>query len=151
MIGSLDTEGDWHTLIPILKLIDFDIASVVLSTVRPGVMHSLIAGDLSQVPEPAAMVTIKVDKDSPDKTPPTNGADITPHNYINLDEDIANLVQWCLASNGEDMPSIENLYAALLDLKAKATPGQYANYVGGEDESDSQIRKIAQRLILDAN
>ncbi|KAI0540608.1 hypothetical protein GGR58DRAFT_511543 [Xylaria digitata] len=161
--GGLDTEGDWHTLVPILKLIDFDIAGVVRCA--PGankgvsrniyaigmVMRSLIAGDLSQVPEPAAMVTIKVGKDLPDKTFSTNGPDITPDNYINLDEDIANLVQWCLASNWGDRPSIENLYAALQDLKARATPGRYANYVGGEDEYDSQIRKIVQRLILDAN
>ncbi|TGJ80216.1 hypothetical protein E0Z10_g8533 [Xylaria hypoxylon] len=136
MIGDLDPGGDRHVLIPTLKLIDFDLAAVVRCD--PGenkgvlrniydigmVMRSLIAGDILQIPDSAQMVTIKVGDNLPAKIFSTDGSDITPEQYINLDEDIGNLVQWCLASSEKDRPSIENLYAALQDLKTKATPSR---------------------------
>ncbi|GAW17145.1 hypothetical protein ANO14919_065950 [Xylariales sp. No.14919] len=155
MIGSLDPEGKRHFLVPILKLIDFDLASVEDDAVARNmydigmVMRSIIAGDINQIVGGAKLVTIKVGENSPDRTFYTHGWDMTPARYNNLDKEIGSLVQWCMATNERDRPSIENLWAALEELKTKATPSRYADYVNAIHEGDDGIREVVQQLILD--
>lgn len=98
-------------------------------------------------PPPAIPVTITVDGFT--RTVTTIGADITTEIYPNLDGDIAALVKWCLAGEGE-RPVLEALYASVSDLRKMATAKRYERYPMGKFESDKEIKRIVQRYILDA-
>ncbi|KAI0101997.1 hypothetical protein GGR51DRAFT_562918 [Nemania sp. FL0031] len=160
MIGSLNPEGGGHNLVPILKLIDFDRMSTLHSP--PGldagvsqnirdigfVMRTLITGDLAMEPPPPQLVTVRVAGAT--RSFMTYGTDVTRRMHTNLDEEIASLVQWCLA-DAPARPTLEMLHFELHALKKKATPERYAKYPMAKFESDSEIRRLVQRYILDAD
>lgn len=110
-------------------------------------MRTIITGDLAMMLPPPQRVSVRVGGSR--RTFSTRGADVTTTKYRNLDEELAGLVQWCLASSS-DRPSIERLHAAAKSLGDKATPSRYSRYPKGKFETDSEIRRIIQSLILDA-
>lgn len=98
-------------------------------------------------PPPVVDVTVRVNGST--RRLLTRGADVSREVYKNLDKEIGALVQWCLAS-AEDRPDIETLHNCVNELRRKATPSRYAGYPLAQWESDSEIRRIVQRHILDA-
>ncbi|KAI1112292.1 kinase-like domain-containing protein [Nemania sp. NC0429] len=160
MIGSLNPECGGHGLVPQLKLIDFDRASIIDSL--PGldygvasnifaigmVMRSLITGDLMMEPPPPVAMTIFVNGSS--RHVVTRGGDCTTARHRNLDTDLASLVMWCLADIRQ-RPVLEDLHASVTTLRRKATnTARWRNYPLYHFESESEVRRIVQRYILDA-
>ncbi|KAI3322506.1 hypothetical protein HD806DRAFT_500252 [Xylariaceae sp. AK1471] len=165
MIGSLDGNSTEHKFTPIMKLIDFDQAHIVKgdgsNPIAPNVlgvqhnirdigmlMRTLITGDVTMMPPRAVKVTVNIGGTSRGFV--TEGADVTTARHPRLDAELGALVQWCLATPPNSRPSVEQLHSSLGELITKATPSRYSGHNGGFYESDDQIRRLVQRLILDA-
>jgi hypothetical protein len=113
-------------------------------------MHALITSDLSAMP-PQQPKTVTYTVGGAGRTFRTDARDVTPEQYPNIDPDLAILVQWCMARNPVDRPTIECLIIELQRVTDNATPQRYQSYPNkGRYESNSKIRWLVQRLILDA-
>ncbi|KAI2625040.1 kinase-like domain-containing protein [Hypoxylon sp. NC1633] len=158
LFGDIMSHRWEHDLTPIMKLIDFERAGVMVDRrgenlgVKTNIfnvgltMRSIITGHIDMYP-PASPVTIRV-----------RGADqvINSHasfsnrQYPNLDEDIETLVIQCCAVDPNQRPTLERLSERVRREVETKNADYYRDFHRGRYESDHRVKDLIQRLILDA-
>ncbi|KAI0014469.1 kinase-like domain-containing protein [Xylariaceae sp. FL0662B] len=157
MISDFD-QGE-HSLVPMLKLIDFGLArerplglpffpitdqGVKRNIYDIGaVMMDIITGKSrrgSRARMEARIYDRSIVIDSAAEP-------LTPPSYPNLDPDLRGLVIWCLAINPENRPLVENLEEIISEQVRSRTAKSYAGFPYQEDETDERVAAILARLL----
>ncbi|KAI0022490.1 hypothetical protein F4780DRAFT_176223 [Xylariomycetidae sp. FL0641] len=161
LIDDFDPE---HLMMPMLKLIDFDLACEApgdhpLRGVRRnifdiGKIMLCFMNRTGNFNPPVGLVSGQMKRHGPERTFRSFGADlgVDPQTrFPNLDARISLLVMWCLAESPADRPDLRELHEDVEWLVRHRTRNSYANMPAkGKNESDREIGYIVQQLVLDA-
>ncbi|KAI1338565.1 kinase-like domain-containing protein [Xylariaceae sp. FL0016] len=167
MFGNIDPAQFEHSLVPILKMIDFGQASDTLDRgeiplgarmddfdsrlglenfrTKYGVRNSGIDFNIQNIGRIMASIITKSPRSNLFKLRVDMQNQIT-HPY--LDDDIRRLILRCLAVEPENRPPLEELLATLNGNMSLKTAAYYANTPRGASETDENIREVVSRCIL---
>ncbi|KAI1499025.1 kinase-like domain-containing protein [Biscogniauxia marginata] len=167
MFGRLDRTRREHALLPILKLIDFGLASNkdYPSTAAPqqvagfdavlqlekhrtnGATSHGVEANICDIANVLVLTLARIGMGTDEKC---RREMMNPNNFAHLDNDLRLLIARCLAADPSNRPKLDDLLARLQQLVRDQADIAYAQQPGKSRESDAEIEAFVQRYILDA-
>ncbi|KAI1637990.1 kinase-like domain-containing protein [Biscogniauxia mediterranea] len=171
MFDCLDPKHREHSLVPVVKLIDFDRATLMPDQVVAPKDNEIASFDgllnLSQLRSPygvrntgideniisAGIVMTRIITNSKSLPLPLYREQIRdPNIFPSLDNDLRLLILRCLAVDPENRPRLEELLTQLHEGLSTKTQAYYANNKAMADrERDETISEIVSKFILNGN